>query len=148
MTAGSEELIVEAKGEVVLKGVTSKPLLSKTLYISLSLRNNLIAAGALKQKGAIKVPHPTDPSKFIIAFNGETFFEDDTVSRPEPTSKLTSNNSDDEIASDISVTDLAPANSPTTTIKVIPPKPPVDHPDNPNTSGDLPESVNSLGKLI
>ncbi|KAI7933351.1 hypothetical protein MJO29_016913 [Puccinia striiformis f. sp. tritici] len=73
MTAGSEELTVEAKGEVVVKGVTIETItLCDSLYIP-ALWNNLIAASALKQKGSIEVSHPTDPSKFIIAFNRETF---------------------------------------------------------------------------
>jgi transposase InsO family protein len=73
MTAGSEELKVEASGEVVLKGVTvEKFTLQNSLYI-LGLRNNLIAAGALKQKGAVEVANPNDPNKFIIAFDDQTF---------------------------------------------------------------------------
>jgi hypothetical protein len=73
MTAGSEELKVGACGKVVIKGVTIKKFtLCDSLYIP-TLRNNLIAAGALKQKGAIEVAHPSNPLKFIIAFDNETF---------------------------------------------------------------------------
>ncbi|KAI7967029.1 hypothetical protein MJO29_000306 [Puccinia striiformis f. sp. tritici] len=73
MTAGTEELSVEVKGDVMLKGVTIETItLQDSLYIP-SLRNNLIAAGALKQKGATEIQNPSDPGKFIIAFNGETF---------------------------------------------------------------------------
>jgi hypothetical protein len=73
MTAGAEELKVEASGEVALKGVTiDRFTLKNFLYIP-ALRNNLIAAGALKQKGEIEVTNPNDPSKFIVAFDNETF---------------------------------------------------------------------------
>jgi hypothetical protein len=62
---------VEASREVVSKGVTIDNFtLKSSLYIS-ALRNNLIAAGALKQKGAIL--NCNDPSNFILAFDDETF---------------------------------------------------------------------------
>jgi hypothetical protein len=73
MTAGIEELKVEASGEVELKGVTiEKFTLQNALYIP-ALRNNLITAGALKQKGAIEVIDPRDSNKFIVVFNDKTF---------------------------------------------------------------------------
>ncbi|KAA1108731.1 hypothetical protein PGT21_050230 [Puccinia graminis f. sp. tritici] len=73
MTAGSEELSVEAIGEVAIKGVSvEKFTLRDSLYIP-NIRNNLIAAGALKRKGATEVQDPNDQSKFNIMFDGEIF---------------------------------------------------------------------------
>jgi hypothetical protein len=105
MTAGSEELKVEACGKVVIKGVTIKKFtLRNSLYIP-TLRNNLIAAGALKQKGAIKVAHPSDPLKFIIAFDDKTFLRGRYVNNLmvvtiEPVSNLPSNTPKIELKTD------------------------------------------------
>jgi hypothetical protein len=93
MTAGSEELKVEASGDVKLKGVTiEKFTLKDSLYIP-TLQNNLIAAGALKQKGAIEVPNPSNPNKFIIAFDDKAFLRGQYINnlmvvKIEPVSKV------------------------------------------------------------